>query len=427
LYNAVFLPLAKTAFFVGGSINDKLARRVRGVAASWDILRSLPRAKGPRIWFHAASMGEFEQAKPVIEKLKEQRPEAQIIVSFFSPSGYDNQKNYSFADAVVYLPLDTRGTMRRFVSLLKPDAAVFVRYDIWFNVLAELHRQHIPALLICATLNPASFLLSSTLAAFTRKAYSFFTKIYTAGIGETEQFIQHRLVNPEVLITAADTRFDRILSQVQHAAEHPVLPPELFSPGDIVLVAGSTWEPDEDVLLQAYERLSEPYRSKLRIIMVPHEPNETTVARLLARLPGAAKLSTIEAAIQNNTTPEFTHIIVDSIGKLLRLYNHAHCAYIGGGFGVGVHSVTEPAGYGIPLACGPAISRARDAIALHNRGALYVVKDGNDATEWLTSILSSPSTREKRGSVALEYLHSATGYSTTIARDILHYTESNVL
>lgn len=427
LYNAVFLPLAEAAFFVGSFINNKLALRVRGIATSWDTLRTLPKATGSRVWFHAASMGEFEQAKSVIESLKEQCPEAQIVVSFFSPSGYENQKHYSFADAVVYLPLDSRRTMRRFVSLMKPDTAVFVRYDIWPNVLAELQKQHIPALLICATLNPDSFLLSATLAAFTRRAYEFFTKIYTSGIDETERFIAHKLVAPEVLITAADTRFDRIMAQVQRAADNPVLPPSLFAPGNIVLVAGSTWEPDEDILLQAYDRLSEPHRSKLRLILVPHEPNENTVTRLLARLPGSERLSVIETAVLRNSQPEFTHIIVDSIGKLLRLYGHAQGAYIGGGFGVGVHSVTEPAGYGVPLACGPAISKARDAIALHDRGALSVVHTADDATEWLTSLLSSPSIREKHGLVAREYLHTATGYSATIARDILRYTETTTI
>lgn len=418
LYNAVLLPLASAAFFIGSWFSKKLDLRVRGVHASWLQLAQLQPAVGKRVWFHASSMGEFEQAKPIIEALKKQHPHIHIVVSFFSPSGYEHQKNYSFADMVLYMPLDTIANARRFVSLLQPDAAVFVRYDIWRNHLAALHRNGIPTVLVCATLNPKSLLLSATFLAFTRSTYNLFSAIYTAGKSETQRFTEFAIAAAPRLQTSVDTRFDRIAAQVQHAREHPVLPRNLFAPTDIVCMAGSTWEPDETMLLQAYNSLHENIRAVLRLVIVPHEPTVNTVQRLMAALPNAKTLSSIEQEIQNNQQPVFKHIIVDSIGKLLRLYTHAHGAYIGGGFGDGVHSVTEPAGYGLPLACGPDISRARDAIALHERGALTVLNTVQETSAWLTELCTSATMREQQGTIAHNYVYSSVGHSTAIANDI---------
>ncbi len=418
IYNAVLLPLAGAAFFIGKLFSKRLAARVHGVRRTWATLEALP-AGEPRIWFHAASMGEFEQAKSIIERLKELMPDVQIIVSFFSPSGYEHQKNYKYADAVVYLPLDTPANARRFVELLAPDAVVVVRYDLWHNHLAELHRRSVPTMLICATINSDSALLSSAFIEFTRRSYSFFTTIYTAGESETQRFREHYLATDAQLITAVDTRFDRIAAQVEAARKQPVLPPDLFAPQDVVLVAGSSWEEDEDMLLQARDHLDESARLRLRLIIVPHQPGAETVNRLLALLPDAQRLSDIENTLATGKRPVFRHIIVDSVGKLLRLYSHAHCAYVGGGFRAGVHSVTEPAGYGIPLACGPKISRARDAIALHELGALNIIEHKHDAREWLSAMVDSPSIREKRGSTARNYVHTDVGYSDVIAQRII--------
>lgn len=417
-YNAVVLPLASTALVVGSWFNKKLALRVRGARQSWARLEQLPPATGKRVWFHASSMGEFEQAKPIVEALKQRAPATQIVVSFFSPSGYEHQKNYSFADAVLYMPLDTIANARRFITRLQPDAAVFVRYDIWRNHLAALHRNNIPALLVCATLNPTSLLLSDMFLAFTRSTYKLFSAIYTAGESETQKFASFALASAPKLHTSADTRFDRIAAQVSSAREHPVLPHDLFPPSDIVCMAGSTWEPDETMLIQAYNSLDSTIRSALRLVLVPHEPTAETVQRLLAALPNAQTLSSIEQELHNGRQPNGKHIVVDSIGKLLRLYTHAHGAYIGGGFGDGVHSVTEPAGYGIPLACGPAISRARDAIALREHGALSVLTTVQETSAWLTALCTSPAMREQHGNIARNYVYSSVGHSTAIANDI---------
>lgn len=418
LYNAVVLPLAGAAFFVGAQFNKKIAARVRGVRESWLRLAQLPRASGKRVWFHASSMGEFEQAKPIVEALKKHHPSLQIVVSFFSPSGYEHQKNYSFADAVVYMPLDTVANARRFVALLKPHAAIFVRYDIWRNHLAALHRSSIPSMLVCATLNPKSLLLSDAFLAFTRSTYNLFSRIYTAGASETQRFAEFGITAAQQLSTSVDTRFDRIAAQVQHAREHPVLPHHLFAPTDSICMAGSTWERDETMILQAYSALSDDIRHQLRLVIVPHEPTTEAVQRLIAALPNAKTLSSIEQEIQSNQLPLFKHIVVDSIGKLLRLYAHAHGAYIGGGFGDGVHSVTEPAGYGIPLACGPAIGRARDAIALRERGALTVLNTTQETSAWLTELCTSAAMREHHGNIARNYVYSSVGHSTIIANDI---------
>ncbi len=421
------VPVLHIAFFIARLVSKKARLRHTGVQKTWHILAELPRplANKKRFWFHAASMGEFEQVKPIIERIKSHAPDSQIIVSFFSPSGYEHQKNYPLADAVVYLPLDSKRAAKRFIGAVQPSCAVFARYDLWYNILIALKDRSIPSVLVCATLNENNPLLRFGAGReYLRRVYNSLATIYTAGASETAKF-EHLDITASV-VTSADTRFDRIAAQVTLAQNEGTqafgLSGDFFREEDVVLVLGSSWKPDEDCILEAMKCLEQPLRERLRLIIAPHEPTEETLTRLQEILPDSEYLSVLQARIGSAVTVQpkpLQHIIVDSIGKLLRLYALADAAYIGGGFGAGVHSVTEPAGYGIPLASGENIGRARDAIALHEQGALTIIHSVDDAQAWLSTMLQFPVIRKEQGSIAHEYIHSGLGWSEHIAKAIL--------
>jgi 3-deoxy-D-manno-octulosonic-acid transferase len=422
LYNIIVIPLLQALSFLAAFVSTKAKQRYDGERETWRILAVLPKHQH-RLWFHAASLGEFEQLIPIIERVKHLEPRASIVVSFFSPSGYEPRRSYALADAVVYLPLDSKRNAQRFAVLVQPTVAVVARYDVWHNILEAVRTQGCTTLLVSATLNEESLLLFRTRVgrAYIRHVYSLFTTIYTAGEGETVKFQRLSGELPDIkistVITAADTRFDRIAEQVHIGRERlsEILPSGLFAEEDFVLVVGSSWQADEDVLLAGINRLEAELRNRLRVVLVPHEPTAAAVRRLMAILPNSEILSDVQTEMGKRTTPPPRHIIVNSIGKLLRIYGVADAAYIGGGFGSGVHSVTEAAGYGLPLACAPGIERARDAGMLLAEGALTLIRTHEDATSWLRTMLESPKTRAEQAAIAYRYVHNRLGWSDVIA------------
>jgi 3-deoxy-D-manno-octulosonic-acid transferase len=424
LYNAVAIPFLQIASFVAAFFNAKARKRWQGERQTWKILAELPRGER-NLWFHAASLGEFEQLIPIIERVKRLQPSVGIVVSFFSPSGYEPRCSYPLADAVVYLPLDSRRNARRFVNLVKPMYVVVARYDAWWNMLEAVRSYGSEAILVSATLNEASLLLRTAFGrAYVRMVYGLFTTMYTAGESETVKFqrLDIKLDSDfPTIITAADTRFDRIAEQVQAAQSQPneVIPNGFFAGEDFVLVLGSSWEADETVVFAGISLMEEPLRKSLRLVIVPHEPAPAVVQRLLTSLPQSEVLSVLQEKQWSNA-PE--HIIVDSIGNLLRLYGFANAAYIGGGFGSGVHSVAEAAGYGLPLACAPRVDRARDAEALHTLGALTIIHTAQDVCTWLTELMQSLETCRAQGALAYDYVHRNRGWSDRIAERLVHTT-----
>lgn len=408
-YNFLIIPVLRIIVRCITLFNPKLREREDSWNTTLELISSLLPVKH-RVWFHAASMGEFEQAKPIIEQLKSGNPDISIIVSFFSPSGYRHQKNYPLADAVVYMPLDTPKKARQFITAMNPNAAVFIRYELWLNHLAELSKRKIPVYLWCATFPRKAIWSFPLLNSFLQKTLGFFTQIYTVSESETELF---RNASASLTVnTAADTRFDRIISVIENSKnDTPILPNGYFKPTDTVLVAGSTWQKDEDIIIQSLLALGKQGQV-IRMIIVPHEPTEEHIVALKNKLPDSVLLSKLTESDSNKQ-----HIIVDSMGKLLKLYSYAHIVYVGGGFGAGVHSTAEPAGYGVPLVCGENISRSPDAQNLENLGALTCVKSSNDLVEWLLT-MTNDAERIERGKRAKEYVYRGAGGSKTAAEII---------
>jgi 3-deoxy-D-manno-octulosonic-acid transferase len=374
------------------------------------------------IWFHVASMGEFEQAKPLIEMIKSHNPELKLVVSFFSPSGYNNQINYRYADYILYLPLDTKKNAHEFICKINPNIVIFVRYEIWHNYLVELKIKNIPAYLICAT-KPSNKLMYENpfFKNFTKWNYSSFRKIYTVGEEHTN-FFKKLDVRTEIQ-TTADIRFDRILSIIREARIHPIIPREIFFDEDLILVAGSSWEPDEDLILSGLNLIHDKLKKIIRLVLVPHEPTEKHLALLTSKLHDYILLSQLEEKLNNYSKAELREemsgksIVVDSIGKLLRLYATADMAYIGGGFGVGVHSVTEPAGYSLPLATGPRSTNSPDAVHLIKQQALKILNNPTDFKNWIETI-GDRDCRESLGKISFDYINKGSGWTEKIFKEL---------
>lgn len=414
LYNIFFIPIAKILIFVTKFFNKKIKDREDNYLSSMQDIEFLNRSK-PTILFHSSSMGEFEQAKPIIERLRKDDVPVNIVCSFYSPSGYNNQKDYEFADEVVYMPFDTRANAKKFLSRINPKLVIFVRYDIWHNHLLEINRRNCELWLIDATEPQSKLIKSFPFWGFTKYNYNFFDKIYTMTENDFLYFSSIGLKSN--IIKSTDTRFDRIIEKVENAKSEEVLSKDIFDENDFILVAGSTWEPDEQLIINSIEKL-ELDNKKVIVVFVPHEPTAEHIDKLKRKLKNPILFSEID---ENNLQAINNHIIVDKIGILLNLYSIADAAYIGGGFGTGVHSVTEAAGYSIPIACGSKMNNSPDAVNLQKKGALEVVQNDKELFNWLRSIILYDEQREKYGLISGTYVHKSKGSSFVIVNEIKKY------
>lgn len=423
LYNYLFIPIGLVYIKIYKLFNKKLAERELFKNNIFNDYKNLNISEdSQRIWFHAASMGEFEQAKPVIELMKKLKPEIKIFCSFFSPSGFNTQKNYEFADYIFYLPFDTKKNSKNLLNLIKPQAAVFVRYEIWHNYLQELKNRNIPTILINATIPSSRFIKNlPVLQEFTRLNFSSFSDIFT--VGEIHSRYFRNLNIPSEILCHKDTRLDRIIENVEQAKLNPIIPKSIFASDEFVLVAGSTWEPDERLIIEAAKILKGNHNIIIRLILVPHEPTEKHIEKLKEILPESVLLSKIIDLTEDNMriVLDSRNIIVDSIGKLLRLYSSASAAYIGGAFGVGVHSLLEPAGYGIPLFSGYKVFNSPDSVSLLESKALVRVKKPEELAECIISIIRNSEIRKNAGDAALSHVISGKGASFAVAQKILEY------
>lgn len=417
LYNVLFIPIAKIIVFVLSIFNKKVKDRESNFIDSLQSVLILDKTK-KNILFHASSMGEFEQAKPIIERLKKERNDVNIICSFYSPSGYNNQKNYIYADALVYMPFDSKKNAKYFFDKINPKLVVFIRYDIWHNHLIELNKRNTPVWLIDASEPGNKLLKSFPLWGFTKLNYSLFDIIYTLSDNDFKFFKNINLHNE--VIKSTDTRFDRIIEKVENAKEQEIFPSNIFCKDDFVLVAGSTWYEDETVIINTLGKLKFD-KKNVRIIFVPHEPIKEHIKKLKNKIPDALIYSEFIDKIPENLDNGYKcghHIIIDKIGLLLNLYSYADAAYVGGGFGTGVHSVTEPAGYSIPVSAGPGISNSPDAVNLKEIGALEIIHNNKELYNWLRSIILYEDQRQKYGELCGNFVYKSRGSSAIIVNRI---------
>ncbi len=374
-YNIVGVPLLWVVFQCMGLLSPKAASALRGRKDLFEQLSkklaSLPDGR-PRVWVHSSSMGEFEQAKPIIAEMKRRYNDIRIIVSFFSPSGYEHSQSYKAADVITYIPFDTRSNARKFVGLVKPSAAIFMRYDVWPNHLWELRRRGIPTFIANATLRKKFHHSLVPSRQFHRAIYNALDYIFTVSGADEETFRSLHLTHPRIAMMG-DTRYDQVMQRSNDSRARQILSRDLVA-GRKVLVIGSSWEEDEEALFPACLRLVETIPGML-IVLVPHEPTPETMERIEQRLNG--RLTHIRFSELTQYAGESV-IIIDSIGILMPLYRYGRVAYVGGSFRQGIHNVLEPAVYGIPVIFGPEHRNSQEAVALEREGAAVV---GHNAEE----------------------------------------------
>jgi 3-deoxy-D-manno-octulosonic-acid transferase len=397
LYNTVFIPSFWTLLQIASLFNAKIRRGVRGRIGLFEKMeRDLPKLTSKRrVWFHSSSMGEFEQAKPIIAALRKKYRDINIIVTFFSPSGYDHSKNYKFADVITYIPFDTKTNARHFLDLIQPTAAVFVRYDVWPNHLWELSARSIPSFIANATMRTTSARFYPLLKNFHRLLFNNFVSILTVSAKDADAFALFGLTHPSVE-AIGDTRYDQVWRRSSDAKKRHLIPPAILK-GKKVLLAGSTWPEDEEVVIPSIKKILQ-YDSNVLVILVPHEPTEDALEDI--EYAFGSKPRTIRFSNLNDYSNERI-IIVDSIGILMTLYQYANVAYVGGSFRQGIHNVLEPAVYGIPVVFGPKHTNSQEAMELARRGGGFIVNDQQECYRTLRTLLDDEIANSAAGKQAL--------------------------
>lgn len=402
----------------GISHNAKARLLDAGLGDVWERLRTADIYSGKKIWIHVASLGEFEQGRPLIERLRRERPDLRIILTFFSPSGYEVRKNYQQADAICYLPIDTPRNVRRFLDTVKPEMAIFVKYEFWLNYLAELRRRDIPTYLISGIFRPGQ-LFFKPYGGFYRKALKAFRHLYVQD--ERSRNLLEKIGIRNVSVTG-DTRFDRVTDIMKGVHPHPVL--DYFcgrngsdgkdSAGhhDAIFIAGSSWPEDEAVYGEWLHR-----RNDVKGIIAPHEFDTQRLKRLLSFFGDSAILLS-EAEKDHSAIEDKRILIIDCFGLLASAYSYADIAYVGGGFGSGLHNINEAAVYGIPVIYGPNHSKFIEALEMKKIGGGLAVTSKEDFEKSADRLMDDPKERDRLGQKSGNYIRSKLGATEAIYSDL---------
>ncbi|MCX6179230.1 MAG: 3-deoxy-D-manno-octulosonic acid transferase [Chlorobiales bacterium] len=363
-----------------------------------------------RVWIHAASVGEFEQARPIIAALKEKRPDITVFVSFFSDSGYNARKKFPDAFAVFYLPADTEANAKKIVSLLKPDILLLMRYDFWPNHLLEAKKYGTKLILAAAVLQKNAPYFKPVVKSFYRSIFHLFDQIYTVAANDTEAFTQIFMCGQTE--TAGDPRFDQVVMRSKNAAKVDYLKP--FFKDNTVLVAGSVWEKDVTILLAAWQQLDK----RPSLILVPHEVSDEKMASLYRDLQNRSLAFMKVSSMNDKFDPEKEILVIDQTGYLMELYSLASFAYVGGGFGINVHNTLEPAVYGIPVLFGPRHHNSPEAEDLVTAGGAIVIHDETTLSTTLKTLTTDTIKRIQTGQLAEAFVTERTGASAKVVKSI---------
>lgn len=360
--------------------------------------------EGGYIWIHASSLGEFEQGRPIIEAIKAHYPEQKIAITFFSPSGYEVRKNYPKADLICYLPFDLPNNVNRFLNILKPKQAIFIKYEFWGNYLNALAKRNIPTYIISAIFRPSQIFFRPY-GSYFRRILQNFEHLYVQD--ENSKKLLKDIGITKVSVTG-DTRFDRVLEIRSQAKELPLI--EQFSKGNFTLIAGSSWPKDEEIFIDYFNRHPE-----MKLIIAPHEIHEEHIQFILSRLNRTAIRYT-QADEKNIQKADC--IIIDCFGLLSSIYRYGQVAYVGGGFGAGIHNVPEAAVYGIPVIFGPNHKKFKEAKELIIAGGGFSISRSEDFELVMDRLLENKEFLSKAGITAGQYIQNNSGASKKILKKL---------
>lgn len=406
LYNICILLYAQIVKIV--ALWDKKAKQwVEGRKGIFErMARSIDKSD-KILWLHVASLGEFEQGRPIIEQVRKEHPEYKILLTFFSPSGYEIRKNYEGADYIFYLPIDTPRNVKRFLDIAHPEIAIFVKYEFWLNYLYELKARNIRTFVISAIFRQDSVFFKWYGSRW-RQALDSYEQIFVQN-EESKELLNK--IGFDNIIIAGDTRFDRVAAIAQAAKKIDII--EQFKADSRLFVAGSTWGPDEDILQDLIND-----NPQIKFIIAPHEMNEARINKIIEATKGGAIRYT-----QCNAQTSFDNIqvlILDTVGILSSVYGYASWSYIGGGFGVGIHNTLEAATFALPIAFGPnyhKFKEARDMVAL---GVATKVEDAKDLQKWFTPLRDNDEALMKVSVAAKDYTTKNQGATSLITKIVFH-------
>lgn len=373
--------------------NKKAALWVKGRLFIFSKLKdAFEEEKAPVIWFHCASLGEFEQGRPVMESLKEQYPEHKILVTFFSPSGYEVRKNYTGADYIFYLPMDGLLNAQRFISIVKPKLAVFIKYELWYYYTKVMHDRQIPLILISAIFlkQHAYFKWYGIVQ---RKTLSKFSRVFVQDL--LSKKLADKLQLPVPFSVAGDTRFDRVIKIASQYKRIDAL--TQWAGESRLLVAGSTWPDDERVLAELLPLLQQQH---LKLVIAPHEINESHLGQVEKQFEGQTiRFSQLPGNVKSEV------LIIDNIGMLSSLYHYAHISYIGGGYNpTGIHNCLEAAVYAKPVVFGPRYQRYAEAKGLVKTGGAFTFKNAGELRTILNRLMQNETAYQAAATAAGEFV-----------------------
>ncbi|MCR4582018.1 MAG: 3-deoxy-D-manno-octulosonic acid transferase [Prevotella sp.] len=415
MYNLIiYLYLAGVAVY--SLFNEKVRKMWRGERQAFRVLREQVDPTAQYIWFHAASLGEFEQGRPLMERLRRDHPEYKILLTFFSPSGYEVRKNYEGADIICYLPLDTITNARRFLRTVRPVMAFFIKYEFWYNYLHILKHRGVP--------------IYSVSSIF--RSDQIFFKWYGRQYAHVLNCFTHFFVQNEVsrdllsgigitsVTVVGDTRFDRVLQIKEQARQLPVVEQFLSAKEEpTVFVAGSSWPPDEDIFIRYFQE-----HPDWKLIIAPHVIGESHLEQIIAKLAGrrVVRYTEAEKALKEQGGMEGLAdsdvLLIDCFGLLSSIYHYGHVAYVGGGFGVGIHNVLEAGVWGVPVIFGPNNQKFQEAQGLKASGGGFDIRSFEDFEGLMDHLSSDEEYLSATGTCAGQYVKGLSGATERIFSEI---------
>jgi 3-deoxy-D-manno-octulosonic-acid transferase len=391
------------AIRVASLFDRKAARWVQGRNGLFLHLQEFRKsAPAPLIWFHCASLGEFEQGRTLIERMKTVYPRHVILLTFFSPSGYEVRKDYQPAGHVTYLPLDTPWNARRFVQIAQPDMAFFIKYEYWYNFLSALHRKNIPVYVTAAIFRQKQ-LFFRWYGTWFRRQLGRITCLFLQNGSSLELLHHYGIKNAMV---CGDTRFDRVHAIAVHPLRFPLI--EQFASGHHLLVAGSTWPEDEELLTGLMDATS----GELRLVIAPHEVHPERIQSLMNRIRKPSV--TYSSLLKGPGDVTSGILVIDTIGMLSHLYQYATIAYIGGGFGKGIHNILEAAAFGKPILFGPNHGKFREAADLIRSGGAVSVASRDELIREVQTLIADTARYQHSANASAAYVKTHTGATDMI-------------
>ena len=406
----IYLYLLGVAIY--SRFNEKVRKMWRGEREAFRILREKVDPQAKYVWFHAASLGEFEQGRPLMEQLRQEHPEYKILLTFFSPSGYEVRKNYEGADIITYLPLDTITNARRFLRIIRPVMAFFIKYEFWYNYLHILKHRNVPVYSVSSIFRPNQVFFKWYGRQYSR-VLNCFTHFYVQN--EISKELLAKIGIKEVTVVG-DTRFDRVLQIKEAAKQLPIV--EAFVPNSRVFVAGSSWLPDEEIFIKYFDE-----HRDWKLIIAPHVIGEDHLQQIEKMLSGRKVIRYTEAVANsqlstlNSQLSVADVLMIDCFGLLSSIYRYGDVAYVGGGFGVGIHNLLEAAVWDVPVFFGPNNQKFQEAQELKKNGG-FEINDYEEFARQMDRFASDGDYLKEQGLMAGQFVKSQAGATGKVLKDV---------